>query len=642
MQGEHGAIAFHWTGRAACPPSRGAARSAPSSPTPRSSSTTTAVAEGVPAPGGRATTPSSRWCASCPAAASRTSPPCAAGTRCDGDAARRDARRRPGVRGRRPRRLGARARHARRRPRSLRWRTWGSWAASSAGCTPCWGRTSPTPTSRPSDPGDGGPGAAHRDDRRGDRAHVPRPARRQRGGRADRRARRGGARPPAAHVARRRRAASSSATTATCTSARRCARRTRLEWSSTSRASPRGRSSSGGASARRCATSPGCCARSPTRPRRRAILRGAPVPDAWEERARERFLDGYFTEVDAGLLPAERGRHPPAPRDLRAGEGRLRAALRAQQPAGLGADPRVRHRPPAPGAADMTLTDDIVRLRERDLAEPHRILGAHPADGGVVVRAFRPDADAVTREGRGRRGGRPRRASTTPGCSRASWRAASCRCATRWRCATATPRTRVRDPYAFLPSLGELDIHLLGEGRHEELYEKLGAHVRTLDGVPGHGVRGVGARPARSVSVVGDFNSWDGRLHPMRSLGSSGIWELFLPDVGEGAALQVRGPHGRRRAVAQGRPARLRDRAAAAHRLGRPRAAPHVGRRRVAGGPGERRPPAPAGLDLRGARRLLAAEPAGGQPLADLRRACRRAVGLRPRPRLHPRRAAAR
>jgi 1,4-alpha-glucan branching enzyme len=91
----------------------------------------------------------------------------------------------------------------------------------------------------------------------------------------------------------------------------------------------------------------------------------------------------------------------------------------------------------------------------------------------------------------------------------------------------------MRDPYSFLPTLGELDIHLVMEGRHEELYERLGAHVREIAGVVGTAFA-VWAPNARSISVVGDFNSWDGRLHPMRSLGSSGIWELFVPGVGDG------------------------------------------------------------------------------------------------------------
>ncbi len=81
--------------------------------------------------------------------------------------------------------------------------------------------------------------------------------------------------------------------------------------------------------------------------------------------------------------------------------------------------------------------------------------------------------------------------------------------------------------------------YLLGEGRHEELWERLGAHVREVDGVTGTAFA-VWAPSARAVSVVGDFNYWDGRLHPMRSLGASGIWELFLPGVAEGRATSTR------------------------------------------------------------------------------------------------------
>ena len=89
----------------------------------------------------------------------------------------------------------------------------------------------------------------------------------------------------------------------------------------------------------------------------------------------------------------------------------------------------------------------------------------------------------------------------------------------------------LEDPYSFLPTIGELDLHLMAEGRHEELYERLGAH-RAHDGAVTGTAFAVWAPDARAVSVVGDFNSWDGRLHAMRSLGSGGIWELFLPDVG--------------------------------------------------------------------------------------------------------------
>src|SRR6266700_2954101 len=89
------------------------------------------------------------------------------------------------------------------------------------------------------------------------------------------------------------------------------------------------------------------------------------------------------------------------------------------------------------------------------------------------------------------------------------------------------------DPYRFWPTLGELDLHLLAEGRHEGLWRHLGAQVREQQGTSGTSFA-VWAPGARAVRVVGDFNGWDGRLHPMRVLGRSGVWEIFLPGVGPG------------------------------------------------------------------------------------------------------------
>jgi 1,4-alpha-glucan branching enzyme len=89
------------------------------------------------------------------------------------------------------------------------------------------------------------------------------------------------------------------------------------------------------------------------------------------------------------------------------------------------------------------------------------------------------------------------------------------------------------DPYAFPPLLTDYDLHLSGEGTHFQKYEKLGAHLRELAGVRGVHFA-VWAPNARRVSVVGDFNSWDGRLHPMRTRGASGIWEIFLPGLDQG------------------------------------------------------------------------------------------------------------
>ncbi len=89
------------------------------------------------------------------------------------------------------------------------------------------------------------------------------------------------------------------------------------------------------------------------------------------------------------------------------------------------------------------------------------------------------------------------------------------------------------DPYCFLPVLTDFDLHLIGEGRHYKNYEKLGAHVMTVNSVKGVHFA-VWAPNAKRVSIIGDFNNWDGRRHPMRVLGSSGIWEIFIPGLGEG------------------------------------------------------------------------------------------------------------
>lgn len=91
------------------------------------------------------------------------------------------------------------------------------------------------------------------------------------------------------------------------------------------------------------------------------------------------------------------------------------------------------------------------------------------------------------------------------------------------------------DPYRHLPTVGELDLHLIGEGRHERLWETLGARVVHDEDGPTGTSFAVWAPNARAVRVVGDHNGWDGRLHAMRVLGSSGVWELFIPSVGHGA-----------------------------------------------------------------------------------------------------------
>jgi 1,4-alpha-glucan branching enzyme len=169
--------------------------------------------------------------------------------------------------------------------------------------------------------------------------------------------------------------------------------------------------------------------------------------------------------------------------------------------------------------------------------DPHAVLGAHPGPDGVVIRVLRPLARTVTVVlDDGRR--YPARhlhqgvftvtlpVTQVPG----------------YRLAVSYPgpgggdgaETVTDDPYRFVPTLGEMDLHLIGEGRHEELWRVLGAHVRNLGGVTGTSFA-VWAPNARGVRVMGDFNHWDGRGHPMRSLGGTGVWELFLPGVGDGS-----------------------------------------------------------------------------------------------------------
>ena len=101
------------------------------------------------------------------------------------------------------------------------------------------------------------------------------------------------------------------------------------------------------------------------------------------------------------------------------------------------------------------------------------------------------------------------------------------------------------DPYSFLPSLSDQDVYLFNEGSEHRLYDKLGAHHRVIEGVSGVAFA-VWAPNAERVSAVGEFNHWDGRYHPMRPLGNSGLWELFIPGLEEGVKYkyELLGPDG--------------------------------------------------------------------------------------------------
>ena len=180
----------------------------------------------------------------------------------------------------------------------------------------------------------------------------------------------------------------------------------------------------------------------------------------------------------------------------------------------------------------MKIKDAIDRLVNGELRDPHSLLGKHPEKGTTIVRVWRPEAQTVRVVSDGRV--LAKLESTHPtGLFEGSVDEPLDSYEIEVDYADGQSFC-LKDPYAFMPTLGDIDLHLVGEGSHRRLFEKLGAHLRTEQGVAGTSFA-VWAPNARSVRVVGDFNSWDGRLLPMRSLGSSGIWELFVPDVGAGA-----------------------------------------------------------------------------------------------------------
>ena len=268
------------------------------------------------------------------------------------------------------------------------------------------------------------------------------------------------------------------------------------------------------------------------------------------------------------------------------------------------------------GTLDSAGMEALVR---GDHGDPFGVLGPHKAeDGGTVVRTFQPQAarawliDAHS----GRAAGELSRehaeglfVGTLPNGN-----------AYRLRLEVGAGNTvEIEDPYRFPPLLGEMDAYLIAEGNHLRLYEKLGAHPMELEGVAGVAFL-VWAPNARRVSVVGDFNGWDGRRHPMRKRVECGVWELFVPGIDRGATYkyEIKGPRGELLPL-KADPLALRRRASAAHRLGRawaPRAG--VVGSRVAGLALDRERPPRAGLDLRVPSRLLDARARAGQSIPHL------------------------
>ncbi len=184
--------------------------------------------------------------------------------------------------------------------------------------------------------------------------------------------------------------------------------------------------------------------------------------------------------------------------------------------------------------------EDLRAVVEGWSHDPHGILGAHRAGEAWVVRTLRPDAvsvavldeDGARYEAREVHAGGIHEAALPrqPGDYRIEVEYPDGE--------GGTTRHTVDDPYRWMPTLGPMDEHLIREGRHERLWEVLGAHVRRYD-TPRGTVEGVSfavwAPAARGVKVTGDFDYWQARAYPMRSLGSSGVWEIFVPGVQVGS-----------------------------------------------------------------------------------------------------------
>ncbi len=185
--------------------------------------------------------------------------------------------------------------------------------------------------------------------------------------------------------------------------------------------------------------------------------------------------------------------------------------------------------------------DSIGQLIEGRHGNPFEVLGPHEvSDNGrrsLAVRAFLPHSEqAWVVDGAHTETVRPMRRIHPAGLFEALCPVPNGELGTRYLIRTADQRgeqTTMHDPYSFPHLLTDYDLYLLGEGRHWRIYDRLGAQLRTIDGVDGVNFA-VWAPNATSVSVVGDFNAWDGRRHPMRKHIPSGLWELFVPGLGEG------------------------------------------------------------------------------------------------------------
>ena len=175
------------------------------------------------------------------------------------------------------------------------------------------------------------------------------------------------------------------------------------------------------------------------------------------------------------------------------------------------------------------LSLDLQKIIDAKHSDPFAVLGRHEENGDVIVRVLLPHAEEVMiAEGN-------HQLKRIDGTSLFEWRGTAKKIPSRYRLIWRDDEQRehiAHDPYCYPPQLPDFDLHLFGEGKHWHAYRLLGARVHEADGIGGV-LFSVWAPSAERVSVVGDFNQWDGRSYPMRVRGN-GVWELFIPDLPPG------------------------------------------------------------------------------------------------------------
>jgi 1,4-alpha-glucan branching enzyme len=177
------------------------------------------------------------------------------------------------------------------------------------------------------------------------------------------------------------------------------------------------------------------------------------------------------------------------------------------------------------------LPEPLQRIAEARHHDPFEVLGCHVIQGKYLIRLYLPQAENVALAGKSH--DIPRIEGSDFFQLEIDENNLKRPYTLEWQDKFGNSH-RTHDPYSFGVQLPEFDIHLFSEGKHRHAYRFFGAHLHEVDGVSGI-LFAVWAPNAERISVVGEFNQWDGRVHPMRSRGGSGVWELFIPDIGIGS-----------------------------------------------------------------------------------------------------------